>query len=371
MKILVLNYEYPPVGGGAGSQTLLINEALASMNNKVFLITSHYHQLPYYSYTNNYSIFRIPVFRKKAEKSRLIEMLFYLIVSFPLAVYLIVKEKPKVIHAHFILPCGILAILLKKIFRLRVVITAHGGDVPSHQPEQTKDLFRFFKPIAQYVIKHADHIHAVSKGIVRKIKNDFIVEDNKIMMIPNSIKFKSINTHKEAPVKFLFLGRISPEKNLAFILDCLNEVHEDFEFFIVGSGDVEDLKLQVLKSNLKEKVHFTGWLDKAEIKKYLTKCHYLILHSSTEGLSMAGLEANMYGLPIIGSDVEGIRDFITENINGYMTPLKDKRSFIGMIERSCKNMDHYESLSNSSKLYIRTYFDLSSNIQKFIQLLKV
>ncbi len=370
MKILVLNYEYPPIGGGAGNQTLLINESLASLNNEVFLITSHFHHLPYFEYKSNYSVFRIPVFRKKAEKSRFIEMLFYLMVSLPLAIYLIVKERPNVIHAHFILPCGILAIFLKKMFRIKVVITAHGGDVPSHQPEQTKDLFRFFKPFAQYVIKNADQIHAVSKGIDRKIRNDFAVSKDKIKIIPNSVKFQIINSKKQAPFKFLFLGRISPEKNLDFILDCLKEVHSDFEFYIVGSGEDKKLKEKVYSSELKEKVLFTGWLNKTEVEAYLKKCHYLILHSSSEGLPMAGLEANMYGLPVIGSDIEGIRDFITEGINGFMTPLKDKKSFIDMIEQLCGKMNDYESLSYSSKQYIKTNFELSGNIKKFVLLLQ-
>lgn len=369
MKILVLNYEYPPIGGGAGVQTQLINECLTRKDHEIILITSHFKGLPFIEITNNYFQYRVPVFRNRAERSRFIEMLLYLLMAFPLAVYLFYKEKPEVIHAHFILPCGILAVILKAIFKVRVVVTAHGGDVPSHQPDQTKGLFRFFKPIAQYVVNQADQIHAVSKGIERKIKNDFKINDEKITMIPNSIKVKNVVFQKEAPVKFLFLGRISPEKNLEFILDCFEEIKEDYRFYIVGSGKTKNLIDQVSRSKLKDKVIFTGWLDKAGVEEYLKKCHYLILHSSAEGLSMAGLEANMYGLPIIGSDIEGIRDYVIDGLNGFLCPLKNKTRFVDLLNKVCSITNEYDKMSKSSKMLCLKHYNINNNIKLIISLL--
>lgn len=68
MKILILNYEYPPIGGGAGNQTKLLAEEFSKKGNKVRVITSHYKDLPFYERDGDLEIIRVPSFRMHKDR---------------------------------------------------------------------------------------------------------------------------------------------------------------------------------------------------------------------------------------------------------------------------------------------------------------
>jgi glycosyltransferase involved in cell wall biosynthesis len=367
MKILVLNYEYPPIGGGAGTQTRILNECLTKIGYKVVLITSHYKGLPFIEIKDNYTIIRIPVFRSSKSKGSFIQMLLYDFFALPVSLIVILFFKINLVHAHFILPCGIIAYFIKIVFNLPYVVTAHGGDVPSHQKEQTSHLFTVFKGLAQRVLNNSDKIHSVSKELSYKLNNDFIIAREKLITIPNSIDFKKIAKEKQKILSFAYLGRISKEKNLDFVIDCLNEFKHPFVFYIIGAGDDSGLKDRIQSSNLKKKVFITGWLEKRECSEYLSKADYLILHSSAEGLSMAGLEANMYGLPIIASDIPALKIYVKDGINGFCSPLKNKAEFLNLLYQ-LQTFDKYYELSRSSQLYVKKNFNIAENVASFVKI---
>ena len=67
MRILMLNYEFPPVGGGGGIVTHYLAKNMAQLGHDVYLVTSQFQNLPKEEKLDGFKIHRVPVLRKRAD----------------------------------------------------------------------------------------------------------------------------------------------------------------------------------------------------------------------------------------------------------------------------------------------------------------
>src|SRR3989338_5663523 len=118
MHILLLNYEFPPLGGGAAPVTKSLALELGKRGHTFDLITMQYEGLPQEEQEGPIHIHRTPCRRKRKELSTTTEMLSFLRPAYKKAEELIHKKKYDLIHAHFIIPTGILAWRLSKKYHI-------------------------------------------------------------------------------------------------------------------------------------------------------------------------------------------------------------------------------------------------------------
>ena len=147
MKILMLNYEYPPLGGGGAPITRDLVVRLAKAGYSVDVVTMLFKGLKRYENDKGVNIYRVPSIRQSQAVCRIHEMLSYVISAFFFSLYLIRRNNYDLIHAHFIFPTGITAYLLKKIANIPLIITAHGSDVPGYNPDRFKIMHKLLKAI--------------------------------------------------------------------------------------------------------------------------------------------------------------------------------------------------------------------------------
>jgi len=130
MKLLCLSYEYPPVGGGGAKVVSNILNGLMGKAHEATLVTMHFRGLPFNERLGGLRILRVPCIRLKKEICYAIEMIPYLLVAVPFLCARLLKNKYDVNHTHFIFPDGLLALVVKFLFGIPYIITAHGSDVP-------------------------------------------------------------------------------------------------------------------------------------------------------------------------------------------------------------------------------------------------
>ena len=93
----------------------------------------------------------------------------------------------------------------------------------------------------------------------------------------------------------------------------------DFTAIIVGQGeDLQELKSTVNKYDLNSHVKFYGRVSKATLSELYTAADVFVLPSTSEGHSVALLEAMASGLPIVASDIEGNRESVEDGVNGFL-----------------------------------------------------
>jgi len=135
-RVLVLNYEFPPLGGGASPVSYEIADRLSRTGDfDIDAVTMSYIGLPKYEEVNkNFRIHRVKCLRSKKEICHPWEQLTYLFFGYFKCCELLKKSKFDICHCHFIIPTGVLAQKLKKKFGLEYIITAHGSNVLKTQP---------------------------------------------------------------------------------------------------------------------------------------------------------------------------------------------------------------------------------------------
>src|SRR5688572_25503408 len=101
MKILVLCYEYPPLGGGGGRMAKSVAEQLAQQGHEVRVQTAGMRHLPERETVGGVEVFRTHSFRRREDRCSVLEMGLYCLTSFRPTLRHCTEWKPDVIHAHF------------------------------------------------------------------------------------------------------------------------------------------------------------------------------------------------------------------------------------------------------------------------------
>lgn len=334
MRILVINYEYPPVGGGGGEVSQFLAEGYSQNGHDVRILTAHWDGLPKNEIVHDrLSINRIFAFRKDADRCSPFRMAAFALMALPEAFLIARKWRPDIVHCHFAVPVAPVGFFLKCLFHIPFVVTLHGGDVPGHQPAQTGKYFRFIKPMTGMILKRAEGIVAVSEHLRELAENAF--PGVSIQLIPNGV---DVDLYHPAPddektkkMQFIYVGRFNREKRLDILLEAtrnlLDSGKREFSVRLVGAGPLEkDLREKIKDWNLTETVCFTGWISREKVAVELRNSHVFALPSEHEGMPIACLQAMASGLPIIGTKIRGIQQIVRDRENGILTDVGDAGS---------------------------------------------
>src|SRR5688500_12511598 len=128
MRILVLNHEFPPIGGGGGRAAEDICRTLAKHGYEIKVLTAHLKGLPREEERDGYQVIRLPSLRAQAYKASFLSMVVYVLVGLWTGRRLLSSFKPEVIHAHFAVPAGALAWALSRMTGIPYILTIHLGD---------------------------------------------------------------------------------------------------------------------------------------------------------------------------------------------------------------------------------------------------
>ncbi|MDL5514664.1 glycosyltransferase family 4 protein [Arenibacter sp. M-2] len=211
------------------------------------------------------------------------------------------------------------------------------------------------------LINNADCIISLSESW----KNFFITNftPKRVEVIPNIIGTPSnisINKSNKGPVNFQFLGYIDKRKGVWLLLETLKEHRIDLQgkaiFNIAGNGEVDKLQRIINQYQLKEIVHFIGWVSNEEKIKRLQEADVYILPSYNEGLPISILEAMSYSLPIISTYVGGIPEVVIDKLNGLLIEPGNSNQLLCAIEVMVKNKKFRKTAGSESYKRVQPFF---------------
>lgn len=136
MKLLVLNYEYPPIGGEAGAISKNIADGLAVRGHNITVLTTYYDGTEATSVENGVRVIRLKSKRKDASHSNVREMISWMIMARKFLKKHLQTEKYDLCVANFALPCGEVAYSMREMYHLPYTIISHGPDIPWNCPKQ-------------------------------------------------------------------------------------------------------------------------------------------------------------------------------------------------------------------------------------------
>jgi UDP-N-acetylglucosamine:LPS N-acetylglucosamine transferase len=148
------------VGGGGGKAAEDICHYLAGQGHELRVLATHFKGLPKVEQREDFQVWRVECGRRLAYKADLRSMGRYVLAGSYAALRMVQVWRPQVIHAHFAVPTGVVAWLMKRAENIPYVLTAHLGDVPGGVPEKTAKWFRWFYPFTPPIWRDAAQVVA-------------------------------------------------------------------------------------------------------------------------------------------------------------------------------------------------------------------
>ena len=248
MNILFLNYEFPPLGGGASPVSLEIARGYVRYGHTVDVVTMSYKDLPDHEIIEGINVFRVKSLRSKKEICHPWEQLSYLISARKFLLRRMREVGYDISHTHFIIPTGVLAVWLKRKFGIPYVLTSHGSDVLGYN-KRFAMLYPLLKRPWKRIVREAKYVTAPSDFLIDSIKN--ITTDGRFKTISNGLdltRFKPMKKEK----RILIVARLFMNKGIQDVLDALKGIEmSGWKVDIVGEGPYRNvLEQKVAENNL-------------------------------------------------------------------------------------------------------------------------
>ena len=332
MRILALNYELPPLGGGAGNATAHISRELVRLGCEVNVLTSGFRGLPAEETIDGYRVHRTPVLRRHIDRCSPLEMASFVLSALAPAVRLARRLQPDIVHVYFSIPTGPVAWVTKRLTGAPYLLSLRGGDVPGFLPGSLTGLHRLVAPLNRLVWRDAAVIVANSAGL-----RDLAQQSTKkpVEMVPNGVDLQrfcpTAASRQNGALRVLFAGRLVRQKGADYLIRAVEQLirnaQADIELVIVGDGPEEPALRQLTQQlSLTQRVHFAGWVGRDDMPGHYRSADLFVLPSFEEGMPNVVLEALACGLPVIATNIYGNRELVTHGHNGLLIPPGDSEA---------------------------------------------
>ena len=365
MKILMLNYEFPPLGGGASPVTYEISKNLVNLGHSVDVITMHYKGLPKFEVLEGIKIYRLPCVRMKKEVSNFFEM-FTFVISTIFNLKIFRMKDYDIIHTHFIIPTGFVAYLIKIIYCKNYIISSHGSDVKGYNPDRFKLFHILLKPFWSLIVKNASFIITPSQHLKNLIlQNTHGFYSNKIIPISHGINSYKSQSYKKQKI-ILYSGRLFERKGVQYLINAFDNLASDWELRIAGDGYYRNYLENIAKS-VNGKITFLGWLSKNDLIKEYKKSSIFVLPSSEESFGMVIIEAMLFGNAVVTTKNAACQEVVSSS--GLFFNDKDSSDLRENLLNLVNNKNYLSSYQKKALERVKK-FNWSEIILKYLDVYK-
>lgn len=344
MKIAEVTSTFPPYKAGMGNVAYYNAWSLATLGHDVTVFTPRYKTLYNYSEEYPFKIARLyPWF--KYGNSGMLPQLLYKLSAYDL------------IHLHYPFYGGAeFVYFLDKIKDLNLVVTYH-MDVFGHG--LMSKFFQWHRDyVAPRILDSADKIIVTSYNYARSsaLAERLIDEPDKFVEIPcgvNHLLFKPRYRDKDILDQYdlhnkkviLFVGALDRAhyfKGVNILIQAIKKIsdRDDFKLLIIGDGSLKDSYQSLVDSlGLARKVTFVGHIPDNILPKFYNVADIFVLPSidKSEAFGIVSLEAMASGVPVIASDLPGVRSVVDKRKTGLLVKPGSVDNLADMIEFLIKN----------------------------------
>lgn len=349
-RVLVLNYEYPPIGGGAATATYNMLRVLSERDDiQIDLVTSSANKFRVERFAKNITIHFLDIGKNdQVHLQSNKDLLTYSWKSFWYCRKLKKEKGFDLTHAFFGIPCGFIAMFLG----LPYIISLRGSDVPFYS-----DKYRFldticFSWLSKIIWSRAKNVVANSEGL-----KELALETRKnqnIEVIYNGVDTELFYPNDDTKEFFTVIStsRLIERKGINLLVEAFIEFakkRDKVKLVLAGDGNLRgDLEEIVLDNDMTKKVIFLGALSRKEMPELYRKSDVFVLPSLNEGMSNSLLEAMASGLAIIATDTGGTKELVSEK-NGVIIKKGERESILKALENLYAKRDVLEKKKGSSR----------------------
>ncbi len=246
---------------------------------------------------------------------------------------------------------GALAYWTRSFHRKPIITILRGSDA-KFDPEGRLIQSTFLKA----AIKGSRRVVCVAEELTDKVR-DNVSDLNKVVHIPNGVheEFMALPEVKPCrPIHFMFIGSLIPRKRVDVLLKATAHVKADVRVTIVGDGVWEaELKNMAHTLGLNERVAFVGRIPPGRaMAQAIGRTHVLVLPSFHEGRPNVVIESMAGGRAIIGSNISGTRELITQSGAGILFPVGDHLALAAAMDELAASPAKIQRLGRRARSWI-------------------
>ena len=300
---------------------------------------------------------------------------WFLTAQFVAALRLARRLRPDVVHAHWLLPSGLVGALLRELpgSRFRLVVTAHGADV--HVTGGI--LGRLLK---REVLDSADTVTVVSNALGDVLTAQ--MPSLRVSIAPMGVdlreRFTPAASRPTAPV-LVFAGRLVEKKGVADLLRAMPAIIAavpEAQLRLAGDGPLADqLRQLATELGIDGAVSFLGSVPNDALPDLFRQARLVVLpfrvaaDGDQEGLGLVTIEALGCGIPVIASDLPAVRDVIEDGIGGRLVPPGDPQRLAETAIELLGDDSEAEKLALSGRDAVVGRYDWETVTKRYVELL--
>ncbi len=330
MKILMLTWEYPPrIVGGIARVVNDLSKRLIKDGHEVTVITYKEGDALEFEDDKGVKVYRVNNYMINPNNfiDWVMQLNFNMVAK---ANEIIAKEGQfDVIHAHDWL-VAYAAKTLKNSYDIPIVSTIHATE--SGRNSGIHDETQRYINDTEWLLTYESNEVIVNSNFMKcELQRLFGLPFEKINVVPNGINltnFSGVEKDYEFRRQYardnekiiLYTGRLVYEKGIQHLISAMPKIlsgYNDSKLIIAGKGGMlDELREQVNRMGISNKVYFTGYLDSKKLLKMYKCADISVFPSTYEPFGIVALEAMLAGVPTVVSDVGGLNEVVEHGVNG-------------------------------------------------------
>ncbi len=305
-------------------------------------------------------------------RTPVVRLVGYMVSGIVSAAAAVRRDQSGLIHAHWIIPAGLIALVVGKLLRKPVVVTAHGSDILV-VPKRSALLRRLVK----LVLQKADAVTSVAEHVTAEIRNLGIGRDD-ILTFPMSVPAGSftpdgprVEEWEDRPV--IFSNRsLYPLYNVQLLVKAAPLIRERVagaRICIAGKGpELNALSSLAQSLGASKDVQFLGEVPHERMPQYLRSAAAYVSTALSDGASVSLLEAMACGAVPVVADIPANREWVKDGENGFLFAPEDVRALAVKIEECIVRTDVRRKASRINIDIAGKKAQWNSNVNKLLNL---
>jgi glycosyltransferase involved in cell wall biosynthesis len=372
MRILIINSEFPPIGGGAGKASANLSRELVAMGQEVTVLTSSFADLPPDECLDGVQVVRIKALRRKQDRSSALEQIIFMVLSCFATLGLMRRWRPDITLAYFGVPSGPAALLARIFYGIPYVVSMRGGDVPGFRPYDFATYHKLVAPLLRIIWHRAEVLVANSTGL-QDLAQKF---DSRVPMevIPNGVDIERYvaNQRQWEPTRILLVGRLVYQKGIDLLVQALADLQSlNWTLSLVGDGpELDNIQSQATALGIADRIRYENWLTGDDLLQQYQAANLFVFPSRHEGMPNAVLEAMACGLPVVASRIAGNEELVVPGETGILVPAEDVPALKDALADLISNVARRQKMGAAARLHVEQNYAWNQIARQYLTLMQ-